>query len=346
MKDLTEKLRNGLDLGSSDIAYAVTLLFSERINDVDKGEFLTVLHRKGETADEVFGFAELLLQRAIDPQINEAELNGPMLDVCGTGGDGLNMFNVSTTIMFILAAGGATVVKHGNRSVTSLCGSADVLEKLGVALHLPPHRLRECVKQHSVGFVFAREYHPAFRAIAEMRQRLARQKTRTIFNLLGPLLNPARPKRQMIGVFSPRLTGVFGDVLRRLGRSRAWVVHGLTGSSGGMDDISICGPTTIVELDGNKITSAVLDTRWIGIEQCHVEDLTGGTIDESAAVLEGILSGEVRGPKREMAIANAAGGFVVTGLAREMNHGIAMAREQIDNGNALAKLRALQSFKP
>lgn len=338
-------MRNGLDLSPNDIAYAVTLLFSDRVDDADKAEFLTLLHRKGESADEIFSFADLLLQRAIDPKINEAELNGPLIDVCGTGGDGLNLFNVSTTIMFILAAGGATVVKHGNRSVTSLCGSADVLEALGVQLHLPPDALRECVKQHGVGFIFAREYHPAFRALADMRKRLAKQKTRTTFNLLGPLLNPVRPKRQLIGVFSPRLTTILGDVLRRLQRSRAWVVHGLTEANGGMDDISICGPTTVVELDGDKITSAVLDTRWIGIAPCPLEELAGGDAKENAAALVGILSGELKGPKREMAVANAAGGFVVAGLAREMNHGIAMAREQIDSGKALEKLRALQSFQ-
>jgi anthranilate phosphoribosyltransferase len=345
MKELIEKLQAGLDLTPSDIAYAVTLLLSEKVADADKAQFLTALHQKGESADEVFGFAELLLQRAIDPMIDEREIRGPMIDICGTGGDGLNMFNVSTTIMFILAAGGATVVKHGNRSVTSLCGSADVLEYLGVPLHLAPDALRECVNRHNLGFIFARAYHPAFRALAEMRQRLARQKARTIFNLLGPLLNPARPKHQLIGVFSPRLPTLFGDVLRRLGRTRAWVVHGLSGTDGGMDDISISGPTTIVELDGGKITSAVLDTRWIGLQPAPVEELAGGSAAENAAVLEGILSGELKGPKREMVIANAAGGFVVAGLAREMNHGIALAREQIDSGKALEKLRALQGFR-
>jgi len=345
MKNLTEKLRSGLDLTATDISHAVTLLVSEKIDDSTKADFLTALHQKGESAEEIFEFTELLLQRAINPQITDEDANGPVIDVCGTGGDGLNMFNVSTTIMFILAAGGATVVKHGNRSVTSLCGSADVLEQLGVQLHLPPERLRDCVKQHGLGFIFAREYHPAFRSLAEMRQRLARQKTRTIFNLLGPLLNPARPKRQLIGVFGPQLTTIFGDVLRRLGRSRAWVVHGLTEINGGMDDISICGPTTVVELEDGKMTSAVLDTRWIGINPCPVEELAGGDAKENAAVLEGILSGEVTGPKREMAIANAAGGFVVAGLAREMNHGIALAREQIDNGKALKKLRGLQEFR-
>ncbi len=346
MNDLTAKLNSGIDLSPTDIAYAVTLLLSDNVDDNQKAEFLTALHRKGENADEIFGFTELLLKRAIDPEIDEAELNGPMIDVCGTGGDGINMFNVSTTIMFILAAGGASVVKHGNRSVTSLCGSADVLEELGIPILLPPDDLRECVKRHGLGFIFARAYHPAFRALAEMRQRLARQKTRTIFNLLGPLLNPARPRRQLIGVFAPRLTSVFGDVLRRLGSSRAWIVHGLTDANEGMDDISICGPTTVVELDEGKVTSAVLDTRWIGLKPCPLDELTGGTAKENAAALEGILAGRLVGPKLEMAIANAAGGFVVAGLAREMNHGVAMAREQISKGKALEKLRALQSFKP
>jgi anthranilate phosphoribosyltransferase len=345
VKALIEKLRNGLDLNNSDIAYAVTLLLSEQFDDATKAEFLTALHGKGETADEITSFVELLMERAVDPKINAAELPGPMLDVCGTGGDGLNLFNVSTTIMFILAAGGAAVVKHGNRSVTSLCGSADVLEQLCVPLHLGPDELRECLKRHGVAFIFARQYHPAFSFIAEMRQRLAREKTRTIFNLLGPLLNPARPQRQLIGVFAPDLTTIFADVLRRLGRQRAWVVHGLADGSNGMDDVSICGPTTMADVDGAKLTSAVLDSEWLGIGRCQLSELSGGKPKENAAILEAILSGEITGPKREMAVINAAAGFVVAELARDMNQGIGLAREQIDNGGALAKLRALQNYR-
>src|SRR5437870_7186262 len=188
------------------------MLLSDKTDDELKAEFLTGLHRKGESAEEIVAFVHFLMERAIDPAIDAQELAGPMIDVCGTGGDGLNFFNVSTTIMFILAAGGAVVVKHGNRSVTSTCGSADVLEQLGVPLHLSPHALRECVKRHNLGFIFARAYHPAFRALAEMRQRLARQQTRTIFNLLGPLLNSARPKHQLIGLLISRLTSQLGDV--------------------------------------------------------------------------------------------------------------------------------------
>jgi anthranilate phosphoribosyltransferase len=345
MKTLIDKLRNGGDLTDGDIRYVVPLLLSDAIQDELKADFLTALHDKGETAEEVACFVELFMERADDPKIDPAELPGPMIDVCGTGGDGLDFFNVSTTIMFILAAGGAVVLKHGNRSVTSSCGSADVLEELGVPIHLSPEEMKECAKRFGLAFLFARQYHPAFRQIAKMRERLTRQN-RTIFSLLGPLLNPARPRRQLIGVFAPRLTTLFADVLRRLGHERAWVVHGLAENTNGMDDISICGATTIAELQDGKITSAVLDTQWLGVPRGQIEELLGETASENAATLEGVLSGKITGAKREMAVANAGGGFVVAGLARDMNGGIALAREQIDSGRALEKLRALQSYKP
>src|ERR1700737_2667806 len=167
MKALTEKLRAGIDLNGGDIRYAVTMLLADNVDDEPKAEFLTALHAKGESAEEVVGFVENLMERALDPGIDPAKLPGPMIDVCGTGGDGLDFFNVSTTIMFILAAGGAVVVKHGNRAVTSRCGSADVLEELGAPIDLSPEDLRECVKRIGFGFIFARKYHPGFRAIAE-----------------------------------------------------------------------------------------------------------------------------------------------------------------------------------
>jgi anthranilate phosphoribosyltransferase len=344
MKALIDKVRAGIDLNNSDIAFAVTLLLSDKVEDDAKAEFLTALHQKGESAEEIAGFVELLMERAVNPMIDPAELPGPLIDVCGTGGDGLNFFNVSTTIMFILAAGGAAVVKHGNRSVTSTCGSADVLEELGVPLQLPPEELNECAKRHGLAFVFARQYHPAFRAVARMRERLARERTRTIFNLLGPLLNPVRPPHQLIGVFAARLTGVFAEVLRRLGRVRAWIVHGLAEGSDGMDDVSISGATTIAELENGKITSAILDTQWLGLKRCALEELYGGTPKENAAILKGVLSGEVKGAMREMTLANAAAGFVVSGLAADMNEGIARSREQIESSRALSKLHALQNY--
>lgn len=344
MNVLTDKVTAGLDLNTGDVALAVTLLLSDQVNDEEKSSFLTALHKKGESAEEIAAFVELLLERAVNPMLNPAEFSGPMLDVCGTGGDGLDFFNVSTTIMFVLAAGDVTVVKHGNRSVTSRSGSADVIERLGIPLQLAPEDLQDCLKRHGLGFIFARQYHPAFRSVAKMRERLARQKTRTIFNLLGPLLNPARPPRQLIGVFAPRLTTVFAEVLRRLGRKKAWVVHGLADGTNGMDDISICGPTTMAELDEGKISSAIVDTQWLGMGRCPLDELRGGDAAENAAILEGILSGEIKGAKRDLTIANAAGGFVVAGEASNLNQGIALARRQLDSGRALKKLRALQEY--
>ena len=333
-------------MSGGDIENAVTLLLSDETDDEAKAEFLTELQRKGESAEEIAGFARLLMERAVDPMIDPGELSGPMIDVCGTGGDGLDFFNVSTTIMFVLAAGGAVVVKHGNRSVTSSCGSADVLEELRVPIDLTPEDLRECVKQNGLGFIFARKYHPAFRSLAQMRERLARQKTRTIFNLLGPLLNPARPSNQLIGVFNPDLTGVFADVLHELGRKRAWVVHGLAENGQGMDDVSISGATTVAELDEKGVTSAVIDVSWLGIPRVATSELQGGNAKENAATLEGILSGKISGAKRDMTLVNAAAGFVVAGLAGNLKDGIELAREEIDSGRAFEKLRSLQSYVP
>ena len=179
-----------------------------------------------------------------------------------------------------------------------------------------------------------------------MRRRLARKNTRTVFNLLGPLLNPARPSRQLIGVFAPRLTTVFADVLRQLGRACAWVVHGLGEDGAGMDDISISGATTVAELNDDKVTSAVLDVNWLGIARAGVAELSGGNAKENAATLEAILAGKTTGPKRDMVVVNAAAGFVVAGLARDLKDGIELARLQLDSGRALEKLRALQNFQP
>jgi anthranilate phosphoribosyltransferase len=217
---------------------------------------------------------------------------------------------------------------------------------MGVPIHLPPEEMKECAQRLGLAFIFARQYHPAFRAIAKMRERLAGQNKRTIFSLLGPLLNPTRPSRQLLGVFAPRLTTLFAEVLRRLGCERAWIVHGLAENTNGMDDISICGATTVAELQDGKVTSAVLDTQWLGVPRSAVEELRGGNAKENAATLEGILAGEIKGAKREMAVANAGGAFVVAGLARDLNSGIAKAREQIDNGRALQKLQALRSYRP
>jgi anthranilate phosphoribosyltransferase len=345
LKSLTEKLRNDLDLNGADIDTAVAFLLSPDVGDEVKADFLTTLHRKGETTEEIAAFVRSLMKRAVDPMIDRTEMPGPMVDVCGTGGDGVDSFNVSTTVAFVVAAGGAVVVKHGNRRVTSSCGSADVLEQLGVPIDLAPEELRESLKRHRLGFLFARQYHPAFRALAETRERLARQNARTIFNALGPLLNPARPSRQLIGVYSPDLTGIFAEVLRELRHERAWIVHGLGDNGAGIDDISVSGATTVAELIDDKITSAILDVSWLGIPRAAIADVRGGDARENATTIEGILSGKITGAKRDMTLVNAAGGFVVAGLSRDLKEGIELAREEIDSGRAFDKLRALQNYR-
>ena len=346
MKTLVEKLRAELDLTSADVDAAVTQLLSNEVDDELKAEFLTALHKKGETVEEIVAFVRPLMKRAVDPMIDPAQLPGPMVDICGTGGDGLSFFNVSTAATFVVAAGGAVVAKHGNRGVTSSCGSADVLEQLGIAIELTPGQLNESLKRHGLGFIFARKYHPAFGALAAMREHLARQKTRTVFNLLGPLLNPARPARQLIGVFEPRLTAMFADVLQQMGCERAWIVHGLGDEGAGMDDISISGATTIADLIDGKVNLAVLDVSWLGVPRASVSELQGGDARQNAETIEGILSGKIQGAKREMTVVNAAGGFVVAGRAGDLKEGIELAREEIDSGRALEKLRALQNFQP
>jgi anthranilate phosphoribosyltransferase len=341
---LTQKVRAGNDLSAFDVQEAAAFLLSDSVEAKTKADFLTALHEKGESAGEIAAFVRVLLERAVPLEIEGAA--GPVVDVCGTGGDGIDLFNVSTAVTFVLAAGGATVVKHGNRRVTSRSGSADVLEALGVVIDLEPDDLRECLKRVGCGFLYARTYHPAFRAMAEMRLRLAGQHQRTIFNLLGPLLNPARPKRQLIGVFAPHLTKLFAEVLRQLDCERAWIVSGTAIDTLTVDDVSTIGPTSVAELDAGKITSAVLDTRWLGVEQATLPELIGGDAKTNAETITQILAGVETGPKRDVVVVNAAAGFVVAGLANEMNVGIAMAREEIDSGRAFDKLQALQNYRP
>jgi anthranilate phosphoribosyltransferase len=304
---------------------------------------------KGETAAEIAGFAEALLKRAVDPGIDAAKLGGPMVDVCGTGGDRMELFNVSTTAMFLLAAGGAVVVKHGNRGITSKSGGADVLEALGVKIEYPPASLRECIAATGLGFIFAPAYHPSFKVIAPVRRALAAQGVATLFNILGPLLNPARPPWQLAGIFSESLLPKYAEVLGLLGRRRAWAVHGLigdgvNGSGGGVDELSTLGVNHYCEVIEGLVAAHTLDAGPLGFRRADIEELRGGDRAENARILTGILGGQLHGPKRDVVILNAAAGFVVCGMALDMADGIRWAHEQLDSGRALAKLKALQDF--
>ncbi len=339
MHELISSLNAGTDLSVQQTAEAVRHLISGDVADLEKARFLRALREKGETPAEIAAFAKALLARAVDPGLDAAKLPGPMLDVCGTGGDQMGLFNVSTTSMFVLAAGGAVVVKHGNRAITSQCGGADVLEALGVKIELAPADLRRCVGAHGLGFVFAPAYHPAFKSIAPVRKLLAAQGIPTIFNMLGPLLNPARPPFQLVGIFAKSLLDKYAQTLAALGRTRAWALHG-----DGTDELAITGPSDVREVTPSGIREFTIDPEALGIPLAKIDDLRGGDRAENARILLAILDGKERGPKRDIVTLNAAAGFVVAGLAPDLSAGLDFARAQIDTGRALAKLRELQAF--
>jgi anthranilate phosphoribosyltransferase len=339
MNDLIAELRASQDLDAAQIDHAVGALTSEEVPDETKAEFLKALRDKGETSREIAGFVQALLARAVDPGLDPEALPGPMIDICGTGGDKLELFNISTTASFVLAAGGACVVKHGNRAITSKCGGADVLEQLGIKIDLAPAELRQCLELHGLGFVFAPAYHPAFKAIGPVRKALAAQGIPTIFNLLGPLLNPARPPYQLVGIFSPVLLPKYASAMAALGRASAWAVHGR-----GMDELSLTGPSMVHALHNGLIDERTVDPAEYGLATCTIEDLRGGDRQENAAILTAIIDGTDRGPKRDIVLFNAAAGFVITGLVKDLSAGLELAREQIASGRALEKLHALQMF--
>jgi len=343
VRDLIEHLNRHEDLSSAQVAHAVATLLDPEEEEGLKGDFLRALRSKGETSAEIACFVAALLARAVDPEIEPATLAGPMLDVCGTGGDRMELFNVSTTAMFLLAAGGAAVVKHGNRGITSKSGGADVLEALGIRIDLPPERLRECLAATGLGFIFAPAYHPSFKVIAPVRKALAAQGVATIFNILGPLLNPARPPFQMVGIFSESLLPKYAEVLGLLGRRLAWAVHGSSGpGGGGVDELSTLGVNHYCAVKEGTVTAHTLDPEPLGFPRAEIEQLRGGDREANARILTGILSGQIHGPKRDIVLLNAAAGFVVCGLAPDLAAGIARAHEELASGRGLEKLRALQ----
>ena len=335
---LTQELRAGRDLTQAQVEHAVAGLVGSEASDEAKAGFLRALREKVETASEIAWFARSMLARAVDPEISDVA--GPLLDVCGTGGDRLEVFNVSTTAMFVLAAGGAVVVKHGNRAITSKCGGADVLEELGVDIALSPQQLRRCVAEHGLGFIFAPAYHPAFKAIVPVRKALAAEGIPTVFNLLGPLLNPTRPPYQLVGIFSALLLPKYAEALATLGRARAWAVHG-----SGMDELSLTGPTEVREVTDGLVDELRVEPEALGLKLCTLDALKGGDRAANAAILIAVLDGTDRGARRDIVLLNAAAGFVITRLAPDLLAGLELAREQIASGAALGKLRALQTFQ-
>lgn len=344
MQDIERQLKAGSDLTPAQVREAAAFLLDPNPEAARKAAFLRVLAQKGETPGEIAGFVNEFLQHAIDPGIDVAAVPGPILDVVGTGGDKLNLFNVSSTAMFVLAAGGVCIVKHGNRGITGKSGGADVLEALGMKIDLEPAELARSIRELGIGFVFAPKYHPAFKAVAEARKLLAAEGQRSIFNLLGPLLNPARPAHQLVGVFDEKLVPVFAQILKELGRKRAWVVHGSTADRQGMDELSTLGKNMVATLADGIIETITIEPAALGIPKAHLSDLVGGEATDNADILEGILANRIKGPKRDLVVLNAAAGFVITGKVMDLREGRILAEDIIDRGAAHAKLRAMADW--
>ena len=297
------------------------------------GAFLAVLRAKGETADEIAGCAEAMREHVLAVRPARTDL----VDVVGTGGDGARTFNISTAAAIVTAAAGAAVAKHGNRAVTSASGSADVLEALGFELDLSPERIADSIDELGFGFMFAPTHHPAMRHAAAVRRELG---TRTVFNVLGPLTNPAGARAQVIGVFAPGLVRTIGEVVAQLGAERAYVVHGFAG----IDELSPCGPNLVAEVRAGEVVERVIDPRDLGLEPRPTAELTGGSAVENAGTIRGIFSGEIRDARRDAVLLNAAGGIAAAGDAADLAEGLERAREAVDSGAAAARLDALVEF--
>ena len=325
-------LLDGHHLSRADARELMGSIMDGEATQAQIAGFLVALRTKGETADEIAGFAEAMREHVVPvtPQ------RSPVVDIVGTGGDGAHTFNISTAAALVAAAAGAAVAKHGNRAASSQAGSADVLEELGIALEQPPERIALSIDDLGFGFMFARAHHPAMRFVAPVRQEIG---IRTVFNVLGPLANPAGACDGVFGVYSPALVPLFAEALAELGARRAFVVHG----EGGLDELSPSGPSLVAEIVDGDVSEWELDPRDLGIEPTDPAELRGGSAAENAVIVRAVLTGEPGG-RRDAVLLNASGALVAAGLADDLVEGIALGAETIDSGAAASRLDALVAF--
>jgi len=352
MQEFIYKLVNRQDLTAAAMTQAMETIMTGQATDAQIGAFITAMRMKGETVTEIAAAARVMRAKATripvaDPvvDLDRDEINidrETIVDTVGTGGDATNTFNVSTTTAFVVAGAGLKVAKHGNRAVSSLCGSADVIEALGINLSLTPEQVAECIRDVGIGFLFAPQLHGAMRYAIGPRREIG---IRTIFNILGPLTNPAGANVLVVGVYEARLTELLAGVLRELGTQHAFVVYG----EGSFDEISIVGPTRVCELQNGEIRSYTITPEQFGLRRGTLDDIRGGDVLANAAIVRAVLAGEP-GPKQDMVALNAAAAFIGAGLAPDFAGGIALAKEVIASGRAKAKLEALvaksRSFGP
>ena len=330
------------DLTEREMIDVMNQIMGGEATPAQVGAFITALRMKGETIQEIAGAARVMRDhatpihagKALDLDREEINLDREtILDTCGTGGSGTKSFNISTTVAFVVAACGVKVAKHGNRSISSACGSADVLEALGVNLNVTPQQVESCIKEVGVGFLFAPALHGAMKYAIGPRREVG---IRTIFNILGPLTNPAGADRQVLGVYDESLVEVLAKVLVKLGCRRGFVVHGMDG----MDEVTLTGPTRIGEIRDGAVTLSTVEPEDFGLRRCALADLQGGDAVTNAAIVRDVLAGNP-GPKREVVLLNAAYALVAVGLAKDIEAGLVRARGVIDDGLAMAKLDGL-----
>lgn len=327
IRDAIAKLVELTDLTDAQAAACMQELMTGTATPAQFGAYVTALRMKGETIDEIAGMARVMREKS-----SRIEIDGPLLDTCGTGGDASGSFNVSTCAAFVAAGAGARVAKHGNRAMTSQCGSADVLEALGARIDLSPEAVKQCIEQAGVGFMFAQGFHPAMKFVAPLRREIG---IRTAFNMLGPLTNPAGADRQVVGVARAQLVEKMAGALQRLGSSRALVVHG----DDGFDEFSISGPSTVTELASGRLTTFRVAPEDVGLARHDVGFLRGGTPEQNATEMRLVLEG-VPGPLRDFTLINAAAALVAWGAADELRAGVAIAERSIDSGAAAERLAA------
>src|SRR5437867_811732 len=331
------------DLTRIEAAAAMEAIMSGAATNAQIAAFLTALRMKGETVEELIGFAQVMRQKAVRVRTRPDDVAGltgtdrdMLIDTCGTGGDAAGTFNVSTATAFVVAGAGLRVAKHGNRSVSSLCGSADVVETLGVNLDLSPEKVARCVEEVGIGFLYAPLLHTAMKHVMAARREMG---VRTVFNMLGPLTNPAGANAQVIGVYSPALTEPLARVLAELGTHRAFVVHG----ADGLDEISNTGESRVSEVREGVVRTFTVRPEDFGLPRVSMRDLLGGDREQNAAIIHAILRGEP-GPKRDIVVMNAAAALVVGVKARDFKEGVELAARSIDTGAARDKLEELVRF--
>jgi anthranilate phosphoribosyltransferase len=330
MQEYIERVTDGGDLTQTEASEAARLVFEEA-TEAQIGALLATLRAKGETGAEIAGLAAGMraAARTIAPD------RDPLVDTCGTGGDDHDTINVSTTSALVVAGAGVPVAKHGNYSVSSSSGSSDVLEAVGVDMSTEPADVEGLIEREGIGYMHAPAFHPAMKAVIGPRRELG---MRTVFNVLGPLTNPAGARAQVVGVYDPDLAPLLARALSRLEVEHAMVVHG-----SGMDEIALHGPTTVAEIENGELTEYTLTPADLGLEEAPVETIAGGSPEENAADLRGILEGTVTGPKRDVILANAGAALYVAGAAGTLPAGVDRAREAIDSGGAAAKLDDLRA---